>query len=170
MFFPFFFTALLTLFSGPLACSGFSVQTPNFTQCAQVNLSWDNTTGPYDILIANQSNQCGYAVGDLGQFTNNYATWTVSIPAGWTVVISVEDDLYDEAWSQPILVQPSGNTSCLTPDLAALPNAKATPTSTQSGRASASAKSSKSDASRQIPSSVFLLSTIGFMTCAFFAL
>lgn len=45
-----------------------------------------------------------------------------------------------------------------------------TPTSTQSGRASASAKSSKNDASRQIPSNVFLLSTIGIMTCAFFAL
>ena len=42
--------------------------------------------------------------GDLGQFTNNYATWTVSIPAGWTVVISVEDDSYDEAWSQPVRI------------------------------------------------------------------
>ena len=34
MFIPFFFAVLLqlTLFSGPLACSGFSVRTPNFTQ------------------------------------------------------------------------------------------------------------------------------------------
>jgi hypothetical protein len=87
MFIPFSFLALLTLFSSPVVRAGFSIQTPNFTQvtptltgriltngppvltlewrwlqCAPVNLSWDNTTGPYDILIANQSNQCGYAV------------------------------------------------------------------------------------------------------------
>ncbi|KAH9986225.1 hypothetical protein BJV77DRAFT_65766 [Russula vinacea] len=66
MFIPFFSTALLILFSSPIVRAGFSVQTPNLTQCVPVNLSWDNTQGPYDILIANQSNQCGYAVADPG--------------------------------------------------------------------------------------------------------
>lgn len=90
MFIPFFSTALLTLFSSPVVWADFSVQTPTLTQvtadffsslagristngprsdfdyawpqCRPVNLSWDKTQGPYDILIANQSNVCGYAV------------------------------------------------------------------------------------------------------------
>lgn len=39
---------------------------------------------------------------DLGEFTNNYATWTVALPANWSVVISLEDGHSDEAWSQPV--------------------------------------------------------------------
>ena len=165
MFIPFFFTALLTLFSGPLACSGFSVQTPNFTQvtpiltgCILTNappfpvltFGLGNvpsatrsiclgitqrapTTSSLQIRATSAATQCEHnpfrvsymrcscliscfptaqtqrflfhsSSGDLGQFTNNYATWTVSIPAGWTVVISVEDDLSDEAWSQPVRI------------------------------------------------------------------
>ena len=41
---------------------------------------------------------------DLGQFTNNSTTWTVSLPAGWTVQLSLEDALLDEAWSDPVRI------------------------------------------------------------------
>ncbi|KAI0279722.1 hypothetical protein BGY98DRAFT_967105 [Russula aff. rugulosa BPL654] len=125
MFVSFFIAALLVLFSSPVVRANFSVQTPAFTQCALVTLSWSNTTGPYDILIANQSNQCGYAVADLGQVTNNSVTWNVSLPAYWTVQISIEDANLNEGWSQAIQVQPSNDFSCLPPALAALPNAHA---------------------------------------------
>lgn len=175
MFIPFFSTALLILFSSPIVRAGFSVQTPTFTQCAPVTLSWDNTTGPYDILIANQSNQCGYAVADPGQFTNNSATWIVALPANWTVQITVEDSLSDDAWSQPIVVQPSGNVSCLPANLAALPNAHAVPSSTHSATGRASSRPLKNgDVSapftHQMPLCAVLLSTIGVITYTFFAL
>jgi hypothetical protein len=39
---------------------------------------------------------------DLGQFTKNSATWNVSLPAGWVVVISIEDARSDEGWSQAV--------------------------------------------------------------------
>jgi len=148
------------------------VQAPTFTQCAPVTLSWDNTNGPYDILIANQSNQCGYAVADLGQVTNNSVTWKVSLPAFWTVQISIEDAYFNEGWSQPIQVGPSNDVSCLPPALAALPNAHATPSSASSSRASA--KPSKNGAPpsthREIPSyaAVILSSTMGIMAYTFF--
>ncbi|KAN0107532.1 hypothetical protein V8E52_010050 [Russula decolorans] len=175
MFISFFTTALLTLFSSPVVRAGFSVQTPAFTQCAPVTLSWDNTSGPYDILIANQSNQCGYAVADLGQVTNNSFTWNVTLPAYWTVQISIEDANFDEGWSQAIQVQPSNDhdVSCLPPALAALPNAHAAPSSTSGGRASA--KPNKNGA---LPSThyqilsyaaVLLSSTIGIITYTIFA-
>jgi len=175
MFISFLTTALLTLFSSPVVRADFSVQTPAFTQCAPVTLSWANTTGPYDILIANQSNQCGYAVADLGQVTNNSVTWNVSLPAYWTVQISIEDASSDEGWSQAIQVQPSkdSDVSCLPPALAALPNAHATPSSTTGGRSSA--RPNKNGAlpptHHQIPSyaAVLLSSTIGIITYTFFA-
>jgi len=159
----------------PVVRAGFSVQTPAFTQCAPVTLSWDNTSGPYDILIANQSNQCGYAVADLGQVTNNSFTWNVTLPAYWTVQISIEDANFDEGWSQAIQVQPSNDhdVSCLPPALAALPNAHAAPSSTSGGRASA--KPNKNGA---LPSThyqilsyaaVLLSSTIGIITYTIFA-
>jgi len=173
MFITFLSAALLTLFSSPVVRAGFSVRTPAFTQCAPVTLAWDNTSSPYyDILIANQSNQCGYAVADLGQVTNNSVTWNVSLPAYWTVQISVEDAKLDEGWSQAIQVQPSGDVSCLPPALAALPNAHATPSSAASGRASArpSKNGALSSTHHQITSyaAVLLSSTIGIITYTFF--
>ena len=84
--------ALLALLCSPAFSSAFSIETPAFTQvrtvtvtacaraplastdemlkklrgfveqCESVQLSWDSSTGPYNILIANQSDLCGYAV------------------------------------------------------------------------------------------------------------
>jgi len=105
MFLTFLSTALLALLCSPAFGSAFNVSTPVFTQCAPVQLSWDSTYGPFNVLIANQSDPCGYAVADLGDCNTNSVTWIVAIPKGWYVLISVEDGSGDDAWSQPILVQ-----------------------------------------------------------------
>ncbi len=47
---------------------------------------------------------------DLGQVTNNSVTWNVSLPAFWTVQISIEDANFDEAWSQSVRVLPHPTT------------------------------------------------------------
>jgi hypothetical protein len=54
------------------------------------------------VSISRANAPCLFFSADPGQFTNNSATWTVSLPAGWTVVVTVEDSLSDEAWSQPV--------------------------------------------------------------------
>ena len=41
---------------------------------------------------------------DLGQVKNNSVTWNVSLPAYWTVQISIEDANLNEGWSQPVRV------------------------------------------------------------------
>src|SRR6267154_77260 len=41
---------------------------------------------------------------DLGQVTNNSVTWNVTLPAYWTVQISIEDATFDEGWSQPVRI------------------------------------------------------------------
>ncbi|KAI9512063.1 hypothetical protein F5148DRAFT_124896 [Russula earlei] len=181
--------ALLSILHSPAVRAGFSVQSPVFTQCATVHFSWDDTMGPYDVLIANQSDPCGYAVGDLGQLTNNSVSWNVSIPAGWIVLISVEDGFTDEAWSEPIQVQPSNDVSCLSPELAALAaindaefsdgvlTATATQSlaSTSSGVAKAGASPTGSlgnaaSSARQAPSLAALLGAISVVASAFFAM
>lgn len=174
---------LLALLCNPAFSSAFSVETPAFTQCDPVQLSWDSTTGPYNILIANQSDLCGYAVADLGDFDTNSATWIVSIPEGWDVVITVEDAQGNDAWSQPIVVQRSDNISCLSPELAYLAQHPGpTPTSTGTGSTNANASASAAagankgsggaPSTHQIPSSAAFLGTIAIaiVTSALFAL
>jgi len=112
---------LLAILSSPGAVRAvFSVETPVFVQCQIAHISWNPTVGPYDLLIANQSNQCGYAVADIGLVVNSSVDWKVNLPGGWTVAISVEDALKDDCWSEPITVQPSNDFSCLSPGLAAI--------------------------------------------------
>jgi hypothetical protein len=41
---------------------------------------------------------------DLGQVTNNSVTWNVTLPAYWTVQISIEDASSDEGWSQAVRI------------------------------------------------------------------
>jgi hypothetical protein len=41
---------------------------------------------------------------DLGQVTNNSFTWNVTLPAYWTVQISIEDANFDEGWSQAVRI------------------------------------------------------------------
>jgi len=39
---------------------------------------------------------------DLGQVTNNSFAWNVSLPAYWTVQVSIEDANFNEGWSQAV--------------------------------------------------------------------
>ncbi|KAI0250248.1 hypothetical protein BJV78DRAFT_600444 [Lactifluus subvellereus] len=112
MFATLIFATLLSFLTAR-AVAGFNVVTPKFTQCAPAHFNWDNTAGPYNIIIANSSDPCGDSVADLGDHNDNSATWNVTVPAGWTVVISIEDSQGDEAWSGPITVQHSDDNSCL---------------------------------------------------------
>ncbi|KAI0001482.1 hypothetical protein BJV74DRAFT_794111 [Russula compacta] len=182
-----FSTTLLVILlsSTVVGAAQFTVQTPAFTQCQPAYLSWNNTLPPYDILIANQSNPCGYSVADLGQITTNSVTWNVTLPGGWIVQISVEDALSDEGWSLPIIVEPSNDTSCLSPELAPLatlsvsisatPTSSSSPSSTSSATAKANTTShakggSSHPSTDQIPSHVVLLGMIVVIASALFVL
>jgi len=92
----------------------FTVYTPVLTQCQPATLNWDNTNGPYDVIIVPASDTCGDELADLGEVNTNTVQWPVSIPAGTEVVISVLDANNQEGWSGSITVQPSNDNSCLT--------------------------------------------------------
>ncbi|KAI0303803.1 hypothetical protein B0F90DRAFT_1709163 [Multifurca ochricompacta] len=113
MFSTLFSATLLSLLAVRAVHADFTVQTPAFTQCAPARFSWDHTGGPYNIIIANETDPCGDTVADLGDHQSNSLTWNVTIPAGWKIMISVEDAHGDEAWSGAIVVQHSNDDSCL---------------------------------------------------------
>jgi hypothetical protein len=45
---------------------------------------------------------------DLGQLNTNSATWTVALPAGWEVMISIQDGSQDDVWSAPVRLTSHG--------------------------------------------------------------
>jgi hypothetical protein len=109
--------ALFSLFAGGAVYADtspdFSVQTPVFTQCALAQFSWDQSSAPYNVILVNSSDPCGEEVANLGDFNGTNLSWTVDLPANWSLMISIEDDNGDEAWSGAITIQPSNDTSCL---------------------------------------------------------
>lgn len=93
----------------------FTVYTPTLTQCQPATLTWDQATGPYDVIVVPASDPCGDYIADLGDSvdTNSYQWSKVTIPAGTQVLVSVLDSTGQEGWSGPVTVGPSDDTSCL---------------------------------------------------------
>ncbi|KAI0264479.1 hypothetical protein BC834DRAFT_1042389 [Gloeopeniophorella convolvens] len=105
--------SLLSVLAIRAVRADFAVQTPIFTQCQPAQFAWNTTDGPYNVIVVDEANECGPTLADLGDHNSSSLTWTVSIPAGKKVLVSVLDGKSQEAWSGPIEVQPSSNTSCL---------------------------------------------------------
>jgi hypothetical protein len=135
-----FATLLIATLFIASALADFTVQTPTFTQCQNAKISWDDTNAsPYNVIIVPSKEPCGKPLADLGDFHSSGPTWTVALPGGSKVVISVEDANGDEGWSKTITVQGSNDTSCL-PNNSAAPSAAISDPSV--GSVSASAPSS----------------------------
>jgi hypothetical protein len=104
----------------------FTMDTPELTQCQEAHITWDKTTGPYNLIVVHSDDPCGDPIADLGDHAGPSMSWNVSILAGSQVELSVLDAGGDEAWSGVITVGASTNVSCLSPtDLASLKNATA---------------------------------------------
>lgn len=94
--------------------AAFNVPTPQINQCQDVTLTWDNTEGPYDVLIVPADNVCeGDIIADLGIVDGTSVTWKANVPPNTQVVISVLDNKNVEAWSNSITIGGSNDASCL---------------------------------------------------------
>jgi len=106
--------ALLSTLAISSVVADLSVASPNFVQCGKVELTWQQGTGPYDVVIVPPTDPCGTVLADLG--SNNAGTtldWTVTLAAGTKAQISVLDADGVEGWSGNITVAASSDTSCL---------------------------------------------------------
>jgi len=95
------------------ALADFSVETPKLVQCQDVKLNWQQTKGPYNLLVVKSTDPCGNILADLGNPTDNSFTWKVNFPAGKKLMFSVEDATGAEGWSQGMIVGNNSDSSCL---------------------------------------------------------
>jgi len=136
-------TVLTLLLACPPVRANFSAQAPTtLTQCASANFWWDNSLGPYEAMLVNASDACGNVVQYLGQFASNSINVTLAIPVNWTVLLYVEDGLGEDAWSPPVVVQNSNDSSCLSPTNAAIAAGYVPPSNTNTNNNSSSNSSS----------------------------
>jgi hypothetical protein len=105
--------ALFAIIAIQGALADFTVATPQITQCKPVQLTWDQTKGPYNLLVVPGDDPCDEPLADLGDHDENHMTWTNKLPAGTKVMLSVLDANEDEGWSGEITVGESTDDSCL---------------------------------------------------------
>jgi len=92
-----------------------TVYTPVFTQCQPATLSWDATTGPYDVLILDSNDLCGDPLAEFDNVDVTTFSWpAVTLAAGKQVTVAVFDASDAEGWSASITIQPGSDSSCLT--------------------------------------------------------
>ncbi|TEB27009.1 hypothetical protein FA13DRAFT_1756107 [Coprinellus micaceus] len=105
----------VALFAVPvLRVAAFAVSEPELTQCESAKISWQGTTGPYNVILVDAAEPCGEPLAEVGDFDKTFVNWKVAIPAGKVVQISIADSKDDEAWSGNITVKASSDSSCLT--------------------------------------------------------
>lgn len=120
------------------ALADFAVNSPTLTQCQPAHISWAPTKAPYNLIIVADDDQCGDPLVSLGDHDGTSITWpNTTLPAGYKVVISVEDGDGNEAWSQPLTVQPSDDSSCVPSELLKNATSSASSTVSQSSKSSA---------------------------------
>ncbi|KAL4064403.1 hypothetical protein V8B97DRAFT_338646 [Scleroderma yunnanense] len=109
----------------------FTIDTPQFTQCHPTEITWTASNPPYNLIIVAANDICGDALEQLGDFETLSTTYTVNLPAGSQVVLSLEDASGAEAWSGTITVADSSDSSCLSS--APTPTPTLIPTTTSTG-------------------------------------
>jgi len=131
--------------------------------CQSYTFDISGDSGPYYGFIVSGENPCGDALKEIGQITGNSYTWKVdvSIPAGSTVMLAVENDSDVDGYSGKMSIQGS-NTTCVTPAAASHTTSHATAPNN-----AASTPSTTGAASRSVRSS---LSALGLVSVAALAL
>jgi hypothetical protein len=110
-----FFTVALFVAAGIHGVSAaFAVNSPELKQCQPAKISWAPTQGPYNVVVTKASDPCGEPLVDLGDFKTTVTQWTVNLPSGTEVQVSVLDAKDQEAWSSKITIG-AGDSSCLPP-------------------------------------------------------
>ncbi|KAL0577135.1 hypothetical protein V5O48_004849 [Marasmius crinis-equi] len=118
--------------------AGYTLDTPQLTQCQDANLTWSNAKGIVNIIAVPAADTCnGKILADIGDHDGNSFTWKVALPAGAKVVLTTIDTAEEEAWTNEITVGESDDTSCI-PDELKKDLASLVPSSTSASAASTS--------------------------------
>ncbi|CAE6415214.1 unnamed protein product [Rhizoctonia solani] len=86
---------------------------PSVVQCQPVQVSWTSANLPVFISIIPGGQAGAAALQDFGQQTGTSLTWTANIAAGTSITFQLRDSTGAVAFSSPVSVQGSSDSSCL---------------------------------------------------------
>ncbi|KAL5634669.1 hypothetical protein ACGC1H_002644 [Rhizoctonia solani] len=109
-----FHVSFLTFIAVILAQGDPSINTPSsLVQCQPTQLTWNASNTPVYISIIPGGNASAPALMDLGQQSGTSMTWSVNITSGTSITFRIVDKLGTNAYSAPLTIQSSSNSSCI---------------------------------------------------------
>ncbi|CAE7106414.1 unnamed protein product [Rhizoctonia solani] len=109
-----FYASSVLAFVVAVVAQGSTINTPaSVVQCQPVQVSWTSANTPVFISIIPGGQAGAAALQDFGQQTGTSLTWTANIAAGTSITFQLRDSTGAVAFSSPVTVQSSSDSSCL---------------------------------------------------------
>ncbi|CAE6409750.1 unnamed protein product [Rhizoctonia solani] len=106
-------TSFLALLAAVYAQAS-QINTPaSVVQCQPVQITWSSTNTPVFVSIIPGGQAGAAALQDFGQQSGTFLTWTANIAAGTSITFQLRDSTGAVAFSSPVTVQSSSDSSCL---------------------------------------------------------
>ncbi|KAJ8072389.1 hypothetical protein PM082_015948 [Marasmius tenuissimus] len=134
--------------------AGYTLSTPQMTQCQDVTINVDGAKGSWNLIAVPAADTCnGNILADIGDHDGNSVSWKVALPAGTKVVLTTIDGDEQEAWSGEITVGPSDDTSCIPEQLLQDLTSSSASSSAAASTSAASSSSVAGDGTLVVPAS-----------------
>ncbi|KAH7341547.1 hypothetical protein B0J17DRAFT_647061 [Rhizoctonia solani] len=107
-----FFT--LVAAAAAAAVQSLTINTPaSLVQCQPAQITWTAANSPVFLSIIPAGQPGATPLYDFGQQTGSSVTWIVNIPPGTQVTCQLRDSTGALAYSAPVSIHPSSDSSCL---------------------------------------------------------
>ncbi|MFD7169091.1 hypothetical protein [Streptomyces violascens] len=91
-----------------------TINTPtNAVVCQPLTLTWSGGEPPYQLKLLPGDQPSGPALRDFGQQDGTTYTWTVDLPPGTSVGLTLQDSTGAIAQSAPFTINGGSDTSCV---------------------------------------------------------
>ncbi|CAE6392940.1 unnamed protein product [Rhizoctonia solani] len=109
-----FYTSSFLAFVATALAQSLVINTPaSVVQCQPAQVTWTASNTPVFVSIIPGGQPGAAALVDFGSQTGSSLTWTVNIAAGTSLTFQLRDSTGAVAYSSPISVQGSSDSSCL---------------------------------------------------------
>ncbi|KAH7341546.1 hypothetical protein B0J17DRAFT_647059 [Rhizoctonia solani] len=106
-----------------------SINTPaSLVQCQPALITWTATKTPVFISIIPGGQPGAVALIDFGSQNSSSLTWNVDMASGTSITFQVRDSTGAVAYSAPVTVQGSSDSSCVNHSVSATPTSAASTT------------------------------------------
>jgi len=86
---------------------------PELKQCEEATFVISGASGSVWPFVVDPNNPCGDPLRELNDATGDLK-WTPDLPVGTNVMVEIEDEAGNQAWSGALTVQPGSDSSCIT--------------------------------------------------------